>query len=262
MKTKSRIIISAITIIIALQTHAQDTLNHSTVFPSGISIGYGQGLYSVKDEYVSNEKYSGTIPYYSVEWMRFKNKNGYRLKFEYWKTTGISNNNIKAEAQQVSFNQDFIYPIGKFSLFSRNVYAYLGPSVQLFYYEIYYHFVRPGTFISPAANGIIGSLGVNTEFIYRVNKKINIEAFLRSNLFSFSSKAMDNQEQSNDLGSTLLSVFTASKSDLDLSVRYYLFNRISLSLSYKFDLSRINKWDPYIAASDNIILSFTVKLKP
>ena len=262
MKTKLKIIISAITTILALQTHAQDSLNHSTVFPTGISIGYGQGLYSIRDEYVSEEKYSGTIPYYSMEWTRFKNKNGYRLKFEYWKTIDISNNNISAEAQQVNFNQDFIYPIGDFSLFSRPVYVYLGPSVQLFYYEIYYHFVRPGTFISPGANGIMFSLGVNTEFIYRVNKKVNVEAFLRTSLFSYASKAMDDQKYSNDLGSTLVSVFTASKSDLDLSVRYYLFNRISLSLSYKFYLSRINKWDPYIASSDNIILSFTVKLNP
>jgi len=67
MKTRSRIIISTISLIITLQTPAQDTINHKTVFPSGIFLGYGQGLYSVKDEYISKEKYSGNLPYYNVE---------------------------------------------------------------------------------------------------------------------------------------------------------------------------------------------------
>jgi hypothetical protein len=261
MNNKAKIIISAISLIITLQTPAQDTLNNKTVFPSGIFIGYGQGLYSVKDEYISKEKYSGTIPYYSVEWVRFQKRNGYRLEFEYWKTTDISNNKISAETQQAIFNQDFIYPIGNFSLFSRNVYAYLGPSVQIFYYEIYYHFVSPGTFISPTTNGIMGSLGVNTEFIYQVNSKLNIEASLRSNLISFTGKAVDEQKYADDSSPVLLSVFTATKFDFDLSVRYYLLKRISISLAYKFDLSRINKWDPYIAASDNIIISLNFKLR-
>ena len=258
MTNKAKIIISAISLI-TLQTPAQDTINHKTSFPSGIFLGYGQGLYAVKDEYISKEKYSGTMPYYNVEWVRFRERNGYRLEFEYWKTTDISNNKISAEAQQFNFNQDFIYPIGNFPLFSRNVYAYLGPSVQLFYYEIYYHFVSPGTFISPTTFGIIGSLGINTEFIYQVHDKLKVEGFLRSNLISFSGKKIDEDKYVNESSPTLLTVFTATKLDVDLSLRYYLIDRVSVSLGYRFDLSRINKWDPYIAASNNIIVSINFR---
>ena len=78
IKTKLRNIIFAISLSITLQASAQDTLNYETVFPTGIFLGYGQGLYSVKDESISKEKYSGTLPYYSMEWVRFHNKNGYR----------------------------------------------------------------------------------------------------------------------------------------------------------------------------------------
>ena len=101
MKTKARIIISTISLIITIQIPAQDTIDYKTVFPSGISVGYGQGLYSVKDEYISKEKYSGTLPYFNIEWVRFHNKNGYRLEFEYRKSTNITNNNMSAEAQQL-----------------------------------------------------------------------------------------------------------------------------------------------------------------
>ena len=118
--------------------------------------------------------------------MRFHNKNAYRLEFEYRYSSNISNNNISAKVGQFTFNQDFIYPVGNLSLFSRCVYAYLGPSIQFFYYDIRYNFVTPGTFISPKTFGIIGSLGINAELIYQVNNKFKVEGLLRSNLISFS----------------------------------------------------------------------------
>ena len=200
------------------------------------------------------------MPYYNLEWVRFHNKNGYRLEFEYWKTTDISNNKISAEAQQFNFNQDFFYPIGNFSLFSKSVYAYLGPSVQFFYYEIYYHFVSPGTFISPTTRGTIGSLGINTDIIYHVNNRLKVEAFLRSNLISIAGKKIDERKYEDKTSPALLSVFTATRLDADLSLRYYPIKRVSLSLGYRFDLSRINKWDPYMAASNYIIISINFRI--
>jgi hypothetical protein len=260
MKTRTNTIISSLAVLLALQSPAQDTINHKIDYPSGIFLGYGQGAYAVKDEYISQEKYSGTIPYYTVEWIRFKNKNGYRLAYEYWNSTNISNNNISANAQQFNFNQDFFYPVGNFSLFSKDVYAYLGPSAQLFYYEIYYRFVTPGTFISPTTYGLLGSLGINTEFICHLGNKLKVECFLRSNLVSITHKKIDKDVYANDPSPALLTLFTANRFDFDLSLRYYLLNRISLALGYKFDLSRINKWDPYIAASNNIIVSLNVRI--
>ena len=260
MKTKSRAIILAISLIIALQVPAQDTLNYKTGFPSGISVDCGLGSYSVNDEYISREKYSGTLPYLNVEWVRFHSKNAYRLEFEYRYSSNISNNNISAEVLQFTFNQDFIYPLGNFSLFSGRVYAYLGPSMQFFYNGINYDFASPGTFITPKTFGIIGSLGINTEFIYAVNNKLKVEGFLRSNLLSFSGKKYDEQKYKNESVPTLFSVFTATKIDFDLSIRYYLVNRVSISMGYKFDLSRIDKWNPYIAASNSLIASLNFRL--
>ena len=259
MKTKLKVIISAISLIITLQAPAQDTLNYKTGFPSGISAGCGLGLYSVKDEYISKEKYSGTLPYLNLEWLRFHNKNAYRLEVEYQNSTNISNNIIKAEVMQFVFNQDFIYPVGSFPLFSRSVYAYLGPSAQFFFYDIDYNFAQPGTFISPNTFGIIGSLGINCAFIYPVYKKLLIEGFLRSNVLSLSGKKLDEYKYADESSPSFLSVFTATKIDCNLDIRYYLANRVSASVRYKFDLSRIDKWDPYIAASNSLIISVNFK---
>lgn len=235
-------------------------MNYKTIFPSGISAGYGLGLYSVRDEYISKEKYTGTLPYLNLKWVRFHNKNAYRLEFESQRSTNISNNNISAKVIQLVFNQDFLYAVGSFPLFSGSVYAYLGPSVQFFFYDIDYNFAQPGTFISPNTFGIIGSLGINCAFIYPVNKKLLIEGFLRSNVLSFSGKKIDEYKYADESGPALLFVSTATKIDSDISIRYYLSKRVSASLGYKFDLSRINKWDPYVAASSSLIISVNVTL--
>ncbi|MFC2126575.1 hypothetical protein ACFLU5_17430 [Bacteroidota bacterium] len=255
MITKSSIIISAFFLAISFKSFGQDSINYKAVFPTGISVKLGLGSFSLKDEYISNEEYSCTMPYLNINWVRFHSKNAYRLELEYRYSENISNNNISALGGQAVFNQDFIYPIGNFSLFSRNVYAYLGPSVQVFYYEYLYHFVIPGTFISPETSGLIGSLGINTQFIYPISQKLGIEAFLRSNLISITGKEHDEMEFEGETNPALVSVFTATKFDFDLSARYYLFKRFSASLGYKFDLSRINKWDPYITASNSLNFS-------
>ena len=129
MKTKSRIIIFTIFIFIISHVSAQDTLNYATEFPSGIFISYGLGSYSVKDEYISKEKYSGTLPYFNVEWVRFHEKHAYCLEFEYRSSSEISNNNISAKVEQFTFNQDFIYSIGSFSIFSKRMSSFCTLSV-------------------------------------------------------------------------------------------------------------------------------------
>ncbi len=255
MKTLSGIIVITISLIITSQVLAQDTVNNKNIFPSGIFVGYGLGSYSVKDEYISKEKYSGTLPYFNIEWTRFHNKHAYRLEFEYRSSENISNNNISAKVGQFTFNQDFIYSIGNFSIFSRSIYAYLGPSLQFFYYDIYYNFADPGTYFSPKTFGLIASLGINTEFIYQLNNKFIVESDLHLNLISFTVKDNDEQKYGDESNPTLTSVFTATKFDFALSVRYYLLEKVSISLGYKFDFSRINKWEPYMAASDNFLTS-------
>lgn len=117
MKTILRLI--TILLIIISLAPAQDKERYKTVVPSGLFVGYGVGSYSVKDEYISKQKYSGTLPCFNVEWVRFHNKKGYSLEFEYRNSGNISNNNISAKVGQFIFNQDFTYSIGNFYIFQK-----------------------------------------------------------------------------------------------------------------------------------------------
>lgn len=255
MTTTPKILSLAVLLSLTVGATGQDTSNPQTFLPSGVSLGCGLGLFSVRDEYISSEKYSGILPYINLEWMRFRAKSAYHLEFEYQHSTDITNNTISAEVRQFVFNQDYSYPVGSIPVFSNNMYAYLGPSVQFFFCDINYDFARPGTFISPNTFGIIGSLGVNCALIYPANEKLRMEGFLRSNLLSFGGKKINEYKYSDEPAPTLLTVFTTGKIDGDISIRYYLSRKVSSSLGYRFDLSRIAKWEPYIATSSSLVIS-------
>ncbi|NQU84227.1 MAG: hypothetical protein HQ541_00555, partial [Mariniphaga sp.] len=189
---------------------------------------------------------------------RFHNKHGYRLKLEYRRSTKISNNKISAEVKQFVFNQDFIYPIGKFLLFSKDVFVFLGPSMEIFMYNLEYDFVHHGSNLNADASGYMVSLGINSEFIYKVNTKLNIESFVRSNLLSVVSKEFD-RNRYDESSPQLMTVVSATNIDFDLSIRYYVFKKLSVKAGYRLELTRINKWEPFISYSDNLIFSLTYK---
>lgn len=113
MKNKTKIIISAIALFISVESSGQDTLHYPNLYPEGISIEYGMGSYSVKDEYISKEKYSGTLPYYSFGWARKHNKYVYRLEMAYRNSNDLYNYNVSTEINWFTLNQRFLYPLKK-----------------------------------------------------------------------------------------------------------------------------------------------------
>ena len=120
MKPKSTIL-TLFFILCTSYSFAQNNQNFQTVFPGGISINYGLGNYSVKDRYISQEKYSGTLSCFSADWKRFHNKNGFRLGLEFRNSSQIKNNNVSADVVQFSLNLDYLYPFTIKKMFSKNL---------------------------------------------------------------------------------------------------------------------------------------------
>ena len=63
-------LIAAPLLFVASGLSAQTAPLIDSPFASGISVQAGLGQYSVRDEYFSAERYSGTLPYLSVSWTR------------------------------------------------------------------------------------------------------------------------------------------------------------------------------------------------
>ncbi len=111
----------------------QDSLKCQRTFPSGITIEYGFGNYSLKDEYISKEKYSGTLPYYSIGWARHHEAYVYRLDMSYRNSNNIKNYNVTTNITQFTVNQGFLYPLSNISIFQKNLYLWFGSSTEFFF---------------------------------------------------------------------------------------------------------------------------------
>lgn len=229
---------------------AQDNAK-SNIFPNGITAAYGLGNYSVKDEFISKEKYSGNLPYYSVGWFKKHNNYVYQLQFNYRNSENIKNNNVLTHITQFSLNQGFLYPLKEKNLLSKNLFLWIGPSTEFFFYVSEPQVANYG--ISTAN---LFSVGLNVYAIYPLNQKLNIESSLEFTAIALGSRT-DEPEQT----FKLVTLFSDLNSSINFGARYYLFNQLSVSLSYRFEISRFNSWDYYIAASDNVVFRLTYSFK-
>ncbi len=236
----------------------QDTLKHQSKYPSGLSFEYGIGDYSVKDEYISKEKYSGTLPLYSLVWAREHENYVYKLKMAYRYSNNIKNYNVSTNIHQLILNQGFVYTLDEITIFNRDLYIWLGPSTEFFIY-----FNKPNIAFSgfdyAQSYAALASVGINCDAIYPVKNNFKIESSVSMTVLSMGFHLVDTEED-NESSEKLLTLFSGLNSSLDIGVRYYILNRLSLKLVYKFELTRISAWDSLLSISDNVVIAVTFKL--
>jgi len=236
---------------------AQDTLPDSKIFPSGITLKYGTGRYSHKDQYISEEKYAGTLPYISFSWTRKHNRYVYYLEMAYRESSDVKNHNVSANITHFTLNQGFLYPLRKMTMFNKGLFLWIGPSS-----EFYFFYNKPDIAVSgfdyAQSFAVLFSLGLNAVCIYPVNNKFQVESLLRFTVLSFGGRMVDNEEDGQS-PARLLTLLSALNSSFDLGARYYFFNHLSVNLAYRFELTRISKWEPLLAASDNVIVGLTYR---
>jgi hypothetical protein len=234
---------------------AQDLLDEKTTFPSGISLEYGIGSYAHTDEYISKEKYSGTLPYFGLGWTHNHENYVYRIGMEFRYSSQIENYNVSAEVYQFSLNQGFLYPLPEFSLLSRTAYAYVGPSAEVFVYANKQNIAVSGFDYSQSFAALL-SLGLSSELLYPLSGSLGIESSLKFSVLSLGIRMVD-VEETDEPPVKPLTLLSGVNGSLRLGIRYYLFRRIPVHVTYVLSATRISAWDPLLSASDNIILGVT-----
>jgi len=236
----------------------QNDLTHENVYPGGITIDYGAGFFLVRDDFFSEEKYSGLLPYFKAGWSRFHGSKAFQLNLQYSSSSRIRNNDMSADIVLFSIEWDYLYPAGTFSLFSRKVYTYLGPYANFYTYYNRLNFANDGIFLDFSFAALI-SLGVHPMFIIPAGERLKLESSMQLNLFSVVIR-MPEIEQVDNNGEEesrlkLLTPYNGLNSQINIGVRYYPVKRLSLKLRYEFRLTRITAWEYLLAANDNIIFS-------
>ena len=235
--------------------YGQDSSNQKSIFPEGVSLEFGIGNYAVTDEYISKEKYSGSLPYYSITWANQHSNYVYHLKIDFSNSSEIKNYNVSADIYQFTLNQGFSYALPKFSLFDKDAYLYLGPSTELFFYYNSQNIAVSG-FDYAQSFALLISGGINSQLFYKLWNYFNIEGTLDFNVLSFGFRMVD-MEETDESPAKILTLISANNIVITLGPRYYLLDNLSVKAAYLFHLTRISSWEPLLSASDNVVFTLT-----
>ena len=235
--------------------YGQDSLKSNLIFPEGISVEYGLGSYAVTDEYISTEKYSGPLPYYSITWSNQHSDYVYHLKLDFRNSSEIKNNNVSTDIYQFTLNQGFNYALPKFTIFSKDAHLYLGPSTELFFYYNNQNIAVDG-FDYAQSFALLISGGVSSQLFYKLSNSLNLEGSLDFSVLSLGFRMVDSEEE--DVSPVkILTIFSGTNVVFKIGPRYYLFDNLSIKAAYLFHLTRISAWEPLLSASDNVVFTLT-----
>ena len=252
-KNHFRFLLMTLLLILTGTILCQDSINQNSIFPEGISLEYGISSYAVTDEYISHEKYSGSLPYYSITWANQHSDYVYHLKIDFGNSNEIKNYNVSADIYQFTLNQGFSYTLPKFTIFDKDAYLFLGPSTELFFYYNKQNIAVSG-FDYAQSFALLISAGVNSQLFYKLWDDFNIEGTLDFNVLSLGFRMVD-MEENDESPAKILTLISANNLVFTLGPRYYLIDNLSVKAAYLFHLTRIDSWEPLLSASDNIVIT-------
>lgn len=255
MKTVPFILASWCLLATVADCFGQDSTTHQSVLPSGIELQGGVGYLAIRDDHISNEKYAGSSSWLALSWSRFHETHGFRIGMIYQKASNIKNFNVSAEVTQGAFNLVNLYPIGKFGLLGKDVFAYLGPCVDVLVYYRRQN-IAQNTDATPdvyESGAWLFSLGGRLEMILPVRTGLQVESSLQVSLLSFGGGTRSGSGQSTPI--KLLTALAGMNSSAEIGLWYYPFGFVSIAAGYRLEVTRISSWNYILSSSDNAFLS-------
>ena len=254
MNRRLLVVISLIVFCENLSGQASGSTPES-IFPLGLSFQVGLGSYAIRDEFISREKYSGALPVYLCTWTDATPSRASQISLEYRSSSTIKNYNVSASIIEFSFGLDYLYSIGKFSILSKDVAAYLGPSPELFLHFRTQNIASGGSAMTRAYSAaMLFSAGGTLDLACLLSDDLSADASFATNILSFGGRFV-NPENSSESFLKLLTPFSGIRFKSDIGLRYALSSRFSVRLAYRVEIARINAWDYFISGSDMGVLS-------
>lgn len=219
----------------------------------GLTIEYGIGSTAIVDEYISQERYTGSMPIIGFWYGRVHEKSAYQVGIIFQQGDKYENYATNADFTRVSLNYDLFYSVKEFSLFHKPVTFLLGPSVEYFEYEFNSNFV--GNY-SSFSELIMASLGMNFALDYIISERFSTNLFLRTNILGVSAKTHDSRRYE-DMDTKFLGLFSANNINGDLSAKYKLLKFLSAGLKFKGQYTRSISWDHSKTFTNSVLLFIT-----
>ena len=234
---------------------AQDSLSSINRYPSGLSFQYGVGGYGLRDNFISNEKYSGIMPYFSLRWSRAHKKYIYKLEGDLMHSKKIKNHNISTEITLARISHGFLYPLRNKKSLTKDFNLWLGPTTIILIYTNLPKIAVAGFNYSQSSAGLF-SLGLHMEGNYKISRKLQLESSVGLSVLSLGFHNIDNDISNESMVKPLL--FTSALDlPFSLGARYYLLKKLSVQFDYKFEFARITAWEDLLSAGDYVVAGLT-----
>jgi len=253
-------------IIICISIHAaiasaQSSQTLKNLLGEGIFVQGGLGYLALRDDYISNEKYSGSLSYFELGWLRSRDSSASRFSMEYRSSSDVKDNNVSANVVQAALNLDYLYPVGAFSLFDRDVFAFLGPSAETYLYFRTQNIANGGEAIFNAYSfATFFTLGINSELVLPLRSFFSAEWSGRLNLVGFGGRLVNLQINSNEKFFKLVSIISGIQGTTNILLRYNVSDALMLKAGYRLEVRQSNSWDYLLSASDNLIFVVSYQL--
>jgi hypothetical protein len=237
---------------------AQSPQDMDHLLGDGIFFQGGLGYLALHDEYISKEKYSGSLPYFEGGWLKSHDSSAVRFSLEYRSSSTVRNNNVSADVIQGLVNLDYIYPIGSFQLLMHDVFAFLGPSMEMYYYNRTENIARGGS-ATYNSYAIYYSLSVNSTFILPLGSNYSAECSGVLNLFGWGKRSI-NSQNNNEEAFKPISIISGLRGSTNILLRYNISDALLLKAGYRFEICQSTSWDYLLSASDNLIIVVSFRI--
>ena len=229
--------------------------DHQTV-ASGFALALGTGPYTVHDDYLSHERYTGTLSYIRASWTHVGQGRGYRLAFGYDGSGDVSNHTVSAQIDHAELNVDYFHRVARFRFLSRDAQLFLGPSGGFALY-VNQPDVSGNVLDLMVSFAALLSAGVNAQAVVPVSRRLHVTGSLRTTVLSLAVRMVDLVgEEESPVG--LLTPLKGFSSTLALDARYSLLNHVALGVGCELGMLRIRSWDKLASAGDNLFVQLTV----
>jgi hypothetical protein len=232
-----------------------DSISNST-FLTGLMIQAGIGSYSIRDEFISREKYHGPMSSYSLSWADATPSRGSLMSIEYHAGSNLKNFNVSSSITEFGFRVGFLYRVGTLSLLSQDVQVLLGPLPELFLHFRRQNIANGGDAITRAYSvAMLLSAGIAVDLACPLTDQFLARLTVTSNAVSVGGRFI-NPDNTDDSFFRLLSFLDAVHLNVDFGFHYQACRRLTLAIDYRLELTRIDAWDFFMSGFDAGMVSF------
>ncbi len=230
---------------------------HRQVFPAGAAFTWGVGPVSLQDEYISGERYSGSLPSFSARWARFHGRSGFRVGMELPSSSDVWSHRVSTAVTEFALDLDFLYPAGSISLGSRRAFLFVGPSPGISFLVNDQQIASHGMEVALSFAGLF-SLGAAGEVVVPLSSRIQAVGTLRAALFSAALRMVDLVEEEEEPSLKLLGPHSGTRAVASAALRYRPLDWAALEVGYQGRPWRVTVWDRLVSSRDH--LTFAVVL--